>query len=366
MLNGKTVAVVIPTFNEEKQIGNVIKTMPDFVDRIVVVNDKSKDRTAKIVTSLLKKGKNNGNVIQKTVIKIPENKYNRAERVANEILVNELRLYTPFEILNRDPDRDRLILINHKRNAGVGAAISSGYRFCRDREIDCVAVMAGDGQMDPDELKSICLPVVNGQVDYVKGNRLTHRSALFVVPKIRYFGNSILSLLTKVASGYWHVSDTQCGYTAISLAALRAIRIHAIYPSYGYPNSLLVKLNIAFCTIKEVKIKPVYNVGEESKMNITRIMPALTWLLIKSFFYRLYAKYLFRDFHPLFLFYSFSILLIIIDIPVSLHLYDLFFVTKRLPVQSLVIFTFLTISAFQSLFFAMWMDMQDNERLQKI
>ena len=146
--------------------------------------------------------------------------------------------------------------------------------------------MDGDGQMDPSELESICIPVVNENIDYVKGNRLIHRSSLLVIPKIRFFGNSILSILTKLASGYWRISDTQTGFTAISLKALSSIRLYKIYKSYGYPNDILVKLNIAFCSVREVEIKPVYNVGEQSKMKILKVIPTVSWLLIKSFFKR--------------------------------------------------------------------------------
>ena len=152
-------------------------------------------------------------------------------------------------------------------------------------------------------------------IDYVKGNRLIHRSSWFVIPKIRYFGNSLLSVLTKIASGYWHISDTQTGYTAISKSALNSIHLHKIYKSYGVPNDILVKLNIAFCTIREVEIKPIYSIGENSKMKIYKVIPCISWLLFRSFFKRLWVKYLFRDFHPLFLLYHGSFILGILVLP---------------------------------------------------
>ncbi len=184
-----------------------------------------------------------------------QTKYNQAEIVLHEMAEKELEFFIPSQIANENPETDRVILINHLSNGGVGAAIARGYKWCIDHHIDCTAVMAGDGQMDPSELESICRPVIEDGIDYVKGNRLIHRSAWLVMPKIRYVGNAILSILTKIASGYWHVSDTQCGFTAISLKALQSIKIHNIYRSYGMPNDLMVKLNIAFCTIKEVGIK---------------------------------------------------------------------------------------------------------------
>ena len=219
--------------------------------------------------------------------------------------------------------------------------------------------------MDPDELEDICMPVVAEGVDYVKGNRLIHRSALLVIPKVRYFGNSILSIMTKLASGYWKVSDTQTGFTAISNKALNAIRVHDIYRSYGMPNDMLVKLNIAFCTLREVEIKPIYDVGEQSKMKIFKVIPRVSWLLFKSFFMRLWVKYLFRDFHPLFILYHFAFLLGLLWLPYAFKVGGAMFSGDNLSFETLFAFTFLGISGAQSFLFAMWMDIQDNERLYK-
>lgn len=366
MLNNKTVAVVVPAYNEETQIGMVIESMPDFVDRIIIVNDKSKDNTAQIVEEYIKNDKCASIKIENILDNIKPNRYNRANVVLQDLQKKEISLYNPSEVFNANPETDRIILINHTVNGGVGAAIARGYKWAKDHGIDCTAVMAGDGQMDPDELESICKPVIDEGIDYVKGNRLIHRSALLVIPKVRFFGNSILSILTKLASGYWHVSDTQTGYTAISNKALNAIRLHKIYKSYGMPNDMLVKLNIAFCTIKEVEIKPIYDVGEQSKMKVFKVIPRVSWLLLKSFFKRLWVKYLFRDFHPLFLLYHISFFLFFASIPFAIKIMNhaFFLKTSANPVTVLA-FIFLFISAFQSLLFAMWMDIQDNERLYK-
>ncbi|MCX5841048.1 MAG: glycosyltransferase family 2 protein [Deltaproteobacteria bacterium] len=366
MFNDKTVAVVIPAYNEEDQILQVLEGIPAFVDRIVVVDDCSKDKTAEIVSNFISRENQSRPGIAITRKKIEQTRYNRADMVLNDMALKESEYFTPATILNSQPDRDRFIFIKHLENGGVGAAIASGYKWCLDHQIDCTAVMAGDGQMDPAELESICRPVIDEGVDYVKGNRLIHRSAWLVIPKTRYLGNSILSILTKIASGYWHVSDTQSGYTAISLQALRSIKIYKIYKKYGMPNDLLVKLNIAFCTIKEVGIKPVYDIGEKSKMKLFKVIPRISWLLLKSFFIRLWAKYLIRDFHPLFLLYHFSFLLWFISIPYMLKILSIMlFTNDNVSPLTMLAFAFLFISAFQSLLFAMWMDIQDNERLYK-
>ncbi len=367
MYNKKTVAVVVPCYDEESQIGMVIETMPDFVDKIVVVNDLSSDKTSQVVEQYLDKYPD---------IFIPTRDYDTKESLNNIYLTaehvldrknkEEIKFFTPHEVINEKPEYKRVILINHLENGGVGAAIATGYKWCKDHNIDCTAVMAGDGQMDPAELESICLPVVEDNVDYVKGNRLIHQSSWFVIPKTRYFGNSILSILTKIASGYWHVSDTQTGYTAISKKALNAIKLYDIYKRYGMPNDMLVKLNIAFCSLKEIEIKPVYNVGEKSKMKVTKVIFPIMWLLFKSFFKRMWIKYLFRDFHPLFLLYHMGIFLFLAAIPFLIDiLLNAFQIGAATPFQTMIIFIFLFISGSQSLFFAMWMDIQDNERLYK-
>lgn len=364
MLNHKSVAVVIPAYNEEKQITSVLSTIPKFVDKIIIVNDCSTDKTKKIIQKYLD-SHNVAVELPHITKKLENNRYSSADIVLQELREEELNYYPKFSIYNKNHQKDRFILINFHKNAGVGTAISKGYRYCRDQHIDCTAVMAGDGQMDPNELEKICLPVVNGEVDYTKGNRLSHRSAYLVIPKVRYLGNSTLSLLTKIASGYWHISDTQTGYTAISLNALNAIQLHKIYPKYGCPNDILVKLNIAFCTIKEIPTKPVYNVGEKSKMKVIKVIPKIGWLLFISFWKRLYIKYLFRDFHPLFLLYHFAFLLFLLNIPYTFEAIRSLLPGVTIDVKTALLFVFCAISSFQALFFAMWMDMQDNERLQK-
>jgi len=116
--------------------------------------------------------------------------------------------------------------------------------------------MAGDAQMDPRDLPGLLNPIADGEVDYSKGNRLFTGKAWRVIPKSRYFGNAILSFLTKIASGYWHVADSQSGYGAIALQVLKTIDLETIYKRYGMPNDLLVKLNVYHFRVRDVPINP--------------------------------------------------------------------------------------------------------------
>tara|TARA_Y100001954_G_C15785535_1_gene592282 strand:- start:655 stop:1749 length:1095 start_codon:yes stop_codon:yes gene_type:complete len=364
MLNSKSVAVVIPAYNEETQIINVLNSVPSFVDKIIVVNDGSSDATEKIVLDYIENSSEGIKIEKPNPVFDPSNKYN-AERAYAAQMKKEDDALPSVNIMNKNPESDRVILLSFPKNQGVGLAVARGYKWCKDYEIDCVAKIDGDGQMDSSELHSICSPVTDNGVDYVKENRLKHRSAWFIIPKIRFFGNSVLSVLTKIASGYWRISDTQTAYTAISKKGLESLALHKLYTTYGYPNDVLVKLNIASCTLTEVEIKPIYNVGENSKMKIFKVIPTVSYLLFKSFFKRLWIKYFFKDFHPLFLFYNVGLVTGILTVPYGIKIVKAIIKGYEMNYEPLLAFIFLSFFTFQSLALAMWMDIQDNERLYK-
>ncbi|MFQ6032417.1 MAG: glycosyltransferase family 2 protein [Candidatus Zixiibacteriota bacterium] len=316
MYKGKTVCVVVPAYNEENLIGSVIDTMPEFVDRIVVVDDLSKDSTAKVV-----KGYENSL-------------------------------------------KGRLTLIEHDRNEGVGGAIATGYKWARDNEMDITCVMAGDGQMDPSDLPNLLDPVANNEVDYAKGNRLFSGDAFRVIPKFRYFGNSALSLLTKIASGYWHIADSQSGYTATSLEVLQSLDLDKIYKRFGMPNDMLVKLNIYSFRVRDISITPVYNIGEKSGIRIWKVIFSISFLLLKRFFWRMKEKYVIRDFHPLIFFYGLAFSLLALSFPLLGRLIYFWAITGNIPKVNALALMFALIAGLQSLFFAMWFDMENNKDLK--
>jgi len=315
MYKNKTIAVVVPAFNEETQIGKVIETMPDYVDRIIIVDDVSKDNTVGIVEQYI-------------------------------------------------TENSKLVFIKHETNQGVGGAIASGYKWARDNGMDVTAVMAGDGQMDPDDLHKIIEPVAAGRADYAKGNRLFYGDAWSMIPHYRYLGNSFLSLLTKIASGYWHIADSQSGYTAVSLTVLERIDPEAIYKDYGMPNDMLIRLNQFDFRVCDVHIKPVYNVGENSGISLFKVVPRISWLLWKGFCKRLFFKYVIKDFHPLIFFYFLSFLLLGVSFPLTVRLLFLWIIRGDIPDINAMALIFTLISGLQTLFFGMWFDMEYNKKLK--
>ena len=260
----------------------------------------------------------------------------------------------------------RLRVVRLAGNTGVGGAIVAGYKAALEENDDTglVAVMAGDAQMDPEDLPRLLAPLAHDQADYTKGNRLFTGQAWKIIPRYRYLGNAVLSLLTKVASGYWHVTDSQSGYTAITAAALRVLQLDRLYPRYGFPNHLLVELNNYDFRVRDVPIRPVYGVGEESGIRLHRVVPTLSWLLLKCYFWRMKEKYIIRDTHPLVLFLGFGLLITGGGLFLGTWLlYERIFSGPVAP-TTVIFDALLLIMGMQMLFFALWMDMEHNKDLR--
>jgi glycosyltransferase involved in cell wall biosynthesis len=244
MYKNKKIGVVVPAHNEERFIGMVIGTMPDFVDKIYVVNDASTDRTIEIVFT-----------------KATQNK--------------------------------KLVVINRETNGGVGAAIITGHARGLHDNMDVLAVMAGDGQMDPAVLNNIIDPIVEGKADYTKGDRISRQEHRIEMPPWRTFGNFLLTFLTKIASGYWNISDPQDGYTAISVETLKKLDLDRIERGFAFENDMLVKLNVVGARVSDVQHPAIYR-GQSSKINYFTFTINTGWILFKDFFWRVWTKYLRR------------------------------------------------------------------------
>lgn len=316
MFAEKSIAVVLPCYNEQTQITGVLEGLPDFIDKAFVIDDASRDDTSKIVS----------------------------------------------EYAQTHP---KVHLERLEKNSGVGAAIARGYVLARDEGFDITLVMGGDGQMDPEDLPHILNPLVNGQADYVKGNRFFYLQGQGVkkIPPIRLFGNFCLSALTKIVSGYWHVSDSQCGYTGINKDAINAIEVEDIYPRYGCPNDILTKLNIAQMRVAEVPVNPLYGVGEESKMRIPRIILPMLKLMANLFVQRMVQKYIFRTGHPLVLAYMASLLLACVCVGLTGYITAVSVMTGLVPKVALIACGFGAILSVQLALSAFEMDFNYNREL---
>jgi glycosyltransferase involved in cell wall biosynthesis len=315
VLEGKGLAVVVPAHNEETLLQETLAGIPAFVDRIYVVDDASSDAT---------------------------------EERGREAAAADARVE----------------LIRHENNRGVGAAIVTGYKRAIEERMDVTCVMAADNQMDPAELVTIVMPVARGEVEYSKANRLFTGQAWELIPKHRYLGNAVLSLLTKIASGYWHVADSQSGYTAVSLNTLRQLDLDRIYPRYGFPNDMLVHLNVVNARVRDVPSRPVYGVGERSGIRLRKVVPRISWLLCKAFFWRLREKYVIRDFHPLVFFYLGGIVMGFVGLGLGISLVVLRLLGHSITAATGILVALLLIFGSQFTLFAMWFDMESNKDLK--
>jgi len=227
MFHGARVAVIVPAYNEALLIRRTLVSVPAFVDRIVVIDDHSEDATAARVSELA------------------------------------------------DP---RVELVRHDRNRGVGAALATGYRAAFAWGADVVAVMAGDAQMDARDLPALLAPVVSGEVDYAKGDRLSWPEARARMPFLRWLGNHTLSFLTRLATGL-SVRDSQCGYTAMSRRAAESVELEQLWEGYGYPNDLLGRLAALGFAVRDVPVRPVYG-DERSGIGWRHALVIIPWVLL--------------------------------------------------------------------------------------
>ena len=236
MYRGLRVAVVVPAYNEELFISRALAEIPAWVDRVVVVDDASTDATA---------------------------------------------------VTARHSATPQALILRHETNRGVGAAIATGYDVAFRDGADLVAVMAGDGQMAGADLSRLLNAAIDHGAHYVKGNRLAWPQAQARMPMARYWGTRCLSWLTCAATGL-QVTDSQCGYTAISRAAAQQLDLHELWPSYGYPNDLLGLIAAANLRIAEVEVEPIYR-DEQSGLGWRHALVVIPWLLGRAWIRRIRA-----------------------------------------------------------------------------
>ncbi|RJO62160.1 glycosyltransferase family 2 protein [candidate division WS5 bacterium] len=250
MFGNKTIGIIIPAYRVEKQIGKVIAKIPDFVDKIIIVNDASTDRTTEII---------------------------------------------------RRMNNSKILLIEHKKNQGVGGAMKSGFRKAIELNIDIVVKVDGDNQMDINYLPALITPIIENYADYTKGNRFLDSKDLVQMPFQRFLGNLFLTFITKVASGYWHIFDSQNGYLAISLDTLKKIDLDKLDNYYFFENSMLININIFEARVADIFI-PARYLDEKSSLKISKVLWYFPCKLLKGLILRIYYKYIFFDLSPIVVF----------------------------------------------------------------
>lgn len=268
MYKGATIAAVVPAYKEERMIGVVISTMPDYVDHIVIVDDCSPDDTSGVVTAMA------------------------------------------------DP---RVTLIRHEENQGVGGAIITGHRAALELGSDVNVIMAGDAQMDPQHLPDLLDKVTDGGYGFAKANRFYSPESFHGMPGYRVFGNIVLSFVTKMASGYWNLFDPQNGYTAIRREVLERVPLDRVAKRYSFENDLLIHLNILQVPATDVPIPAVYG-DEVSSIKLRRVIPELLHRLTVGFWTRIWYRYVLWSFSPIALLLFLGILLFVFGLGVSIWL----------------------------------------------
>ena len=314
MHRGKKIALVIPAHNEERLIGPTLDAVPETIDQVYVIDDGSTDQTRQIVA--------------------------RCARA--------------------DP---RVELLEHGENRGVGQAIITGYeRSSRDGH-DIAVVVGGDNQMPMDQVEDLLDPLIDGQADYAKGNRFLMADAgLEDMPWTRMIGNALISIMTKMASGYFKIFDVVDGFTAITRRAIDLIDWGKAWKGYGYPMDFLVRLNAYGFKVKDVPRRAIYLEGErQSQIKGFRYALRVAPMLVRDFFWRLFVRYLVRDFHPLFFFYLFGLTLFPLGVLYGGYLVYQQWTGEGVSGPRSVVCALMIIMGIQFQLFAMLYDMQESE-----
>lgn len=316
MYRDHKIGLVIPAHNEERLIRPTLEHVPELVDRVWVIDDGSQDQTAAVVS----------------------------------------------EIAGTD---SRIELLSHSVAEGPGAAIISGYQAALAADMEIVVVVGGDYQMDLSEVTGFLDPIIDDQVDYTKGNRFMMGGNAFEdMPAIRLFGNTLISFMTKIASGYYKVFDVVDGYTAISRRALELVPWQKAWPKYGYPMDFLIQLNTYGCRVRDIPRRAIYLEGErQSQIKGLRYAVSVSPMIIRGFFRRLFVRYLLRDFHPVIFFYLLGLLLLPLGgiLGVRLLWIRLFVDGGGITPLTGILCALFMILGLQSLLFAMLFDMQESQ-----
>ena len=239
-------AVVIPAYHVADEIEEVIRSLPNYLRHIIVVDDASPDNTSELVKALASR------------------------------------------------DR-RIVLVRHEQNQGVGGAMLTGFKKALDLGAQVVVKIDGDHQMDPAHIPALVTPLLEGKADYAKGNRFRDFESLQHMPLVRRIGNLGLSFLTKAATGYWNCFDPTNGFFAIRAEMLAELPLERIDRRYFFETSMLANLYLLGAYILDVPMPARYR-GERSSLSIWRVLFEFPAKLFVTFLRRILLRYFLFDF----------------------------------------------------------------------
>ena len=314
MYRNKKISLVIPAYNEEKLIKPTLENVPPIIDKIYVVDDASTDNLADVVMQMIKKDK-------------------------------------------------RIELLRHQENQGPGAAIITGYLESSKDGYDIAVVIGGDHQMSLDEVGRFLDPLIDEKAHYTKGNRFfVWDKTREKMPKIRIFGNILITALTKIASGYYKIMDVVDGYTAITKEAIDIVDWNKAWKKYGYPMDFLIRLNAYGLKVKDVPRTPIYIKGErQSQIKSVRYALRVSPMLIRGFFWRMLFKYIYLDFHPLVFFFFLGMILFPLGIFYGFYLVYKESINVGVTGPQSIFSALSIITGLQFLLFGMWFDMEASK-----
>jgi glycosyltransferase involved in cell wall biosynthesis len=311
MYKDRRIAVVVPAYNEARHVGEVLRTVPDYVDYVVAVDDCSSDESFAVIEA---------------------------------------------------SDDGRVSALRTPENEGVGGATLLGYARALELGADVIVKMDGDGQMSPAHLHLLLDAVTEQGYDYAKGNRFLAGASLRRMPRHRLFGNVVLTFLNKLASGYWHVFDPQNGYTAITAEALGRLDLGSLHRRYFFENDMLIALNFHNARVRDVPVPALYN-GERSDLNPFRAGLTFPLLFLPRFWRRIYQKYVLRDFSPIALFLFLGLILFTWGVGFGVYHWALSISTGRAtPTGTIMLSVLPLVLGFQLILEAVVLDIRETPR----
>ena len=258
-MNNKKISVVIPCYKVKNKILDVVEKVPLYVDKIFIIDDCCPEHTG--------------------------------------------------DFVNKNCTDKRVSVIYHEKNLGVGGAVISGYKAAIKDDYDIIVKIDGDDQMEPSLISKFIYPLIKGQADYTKGNRFWNIEDVRNMPKIRVFGNAVLSFMNKMSSGYWHVFDPTNGYTAITSTVAAQLPFDKISKRYFFESDILFRLNVLRAVVVDVPMVAKY-ADEVSNLSIRKILFEFLAKHCANAIKRIFYSYFLRDFSIASIQLIFSIILI--------------------------------------------------------